>query len=175
MEILRILAQDHAKWINIVENFGANKAICEDIVQDTYLKVSEMRNPRKMLYNASEVNYWYFCLTLRSVFIDYTRQRIKELSAEQEFREFYDPDMDREEAWERMYQSIIAKINEFGKYGSVLSQMYFKTDYSLRDLSEMSEISLTSIYNSIRKYRQELQDEFGEDWEDYLNQDYDKI
>jgi len=174
MEILRILAIDHEKWINVVENMGSNKAICEDIVQDTYIKVAMMKNPRKLLYNESEVNYWYFCLMLRSTFVDYVRKMKLQASAE-----FVTPkddvDMDKEEAWEKMYIMVISRINEFGRYGSVLSQMYFKTDYSLRDLSDMSEISLTSIYNSIRKYRDQLQEELGDDWEDYLNGDYDKI
>lgn len=174
MEILKILARDHSKWVGVVENLGANKAICEDIVQDVYIKVAEMKNPRKLLYNESEANYWYFCLMLRSRFIDYIRKQKLEASAEFVYDK-NEPDLDQEEAWERLYQSIIAKINTFGRYGSVLSQMYFKTDYSLKRLSEMSEISITSIYNSIRKYRDQLQDEFGEDWEDYLNEDYDKI
>lgn len=174
MEILSILAKDHSKWIAVVENIGANKAICEDIVHDTYIKVAKMKNPRKLLYNEHEVNYWYFCMMLRSVFIDYVRR--KKLESQAEFISSMDVlNIEQEEAWERMYQKIIARINDFGRYGSVLSQMYFKTDYSLRDISDMSEISLTSIYNSIRKYREQLQDELGEDFDDYLNEDYDKI
>lgn len=174
MKILIILAKDHSKWINVVENMGANKAICEDIVQDTYIKVAEMKNPRKLLYNESEINYWYFCLALRSVFVDYIRKKKLESSAE--FVVSTDePNMTQEEAWERMYQKVISHIIALGKYGNVLSQMYFKTDYSLRDISEMSEIGLTSIYNSIRQYREHLKNELGEDYEDYMNQDYDKI
>lgn len=175
MCILSILARHHKKWINIVENFGANPAISEDIVQETYIKILGMKDRAKMLYNEADVNHFYMYLTLRSVYIDYCRKNRPVNEDSFVDLEQIDVDMDREMAFERLYQKVIDKINGFGKYGSILSQMYFKTDYSLRNLSEMSEIGMYSLYNSIKKYRKAVQDDLGEDFEDFKNGDYDKI
>ena len=43
---------------------------------------------------------------------------------------------------------------------------------SLRQISKGANISLTSIFNSIKNYRAILKDKFVEDIEDYLNGDY---
>lgn len=175
MDILTILAKDHDKWCKIVENMGANKAFSEDIVQDAYIKVAEMKNPLRMLYKENEANHYYFYLVLNSVYIDSVRKK-KVDTTPMWVHESHEPlDTEKEEAFERLYQKTIAFINDMGKYGSVLSQMYFKTNYSLRDLSEMGEIGLSSLYNSIKKYREAIRESLGEDYEDFMNQDYDKI
>ena len=176
MRILELLAKDHKKWVNLVEKLGASSWVSEDIVQDAYIKISRMKNPEKFMYKENEPNYWYFCLTLNSVYVDHCKKNsIPTESFDFSLAPSEDADIEKEESWERLYVNIIAYINSFGKYGSVLSQMYFKTDYSLRDLSEMGDIGLSSLYNSIKKYRQDIRDEFGEDYEDFKNGDYDKI
>ena len=177
MKVLEILARDHSKWCNFVaKNLEANEAIAEDIVQDAYLKVAAMKDPNKFLYGDDQINYWYFIQVLNSIYIDKTRKvGLETIPYEDLSIQYLEVDMEMEEAFERLYNKAIAEINEFGRYGSILSQMYFKTRYSLRDLSSMAEVSLTSIYNSIRSYRQDLRDALGEDWEDFKNQDYDKI
>jgi DNA-directed RNA polymerase specialized sigma24 family protein len=175
VEILSILAKDNNKWVSIVCNMGADEDLARDIVQDMYVRVAEMKNPDKILYSETEVNYFYVFLTLRSIFIDHTRQNKPTMDLDDYVAAHEEPDMDEQEAFDRLYNAIIAEINGFGKYGSILSQMYFKTNYSMRDLSAMSDISLMSIYNSIKQYRSRLAEKFGEDWEDYTNRDFDKI
>lgn len=177
MKVLVILARDHDKWRNFVaKNLEANEAIAEDIVQDAYLKVAAMKNPEKFLYGEDQINYWYFIQVLNSVYIDKTRKAGLEVVAMEDLDiEYLEADMEMEEAFERLYLKTIEEINSFGRYGSILSQMYFKTRYSLRDLSSMAEVSLSSLYNSIKKYRYDLREALGEDWEDFKNRDYDKI
>lgn len=175
MSILSLLAEHHDKWISVVRNFGANEAFCEDIVQDTYLKIAQMKNPDKIRYKETEVNHWYMVLALQSTFIDSVRKK-KELCRESltsEAREVLD--MEKEEAFERLYTKTLRFISEIDRYSDILSQIYFKTDYSIRGISEMSGIGPSSIYNSIKKIREDVQNELGEDYEDFLNGDYDKI
>jgi len=43
---------------------------------------------------------------------------------------------------------------------------------SLRQISKGANISLTSIFNSIKNYKAILRNKFIEDIEDYLNGDY---
>ena len=43
---------------------------------------------------------------------------------------------------------------------------------SLRQISKGSKISLTSLFNSVKNYKNILKEKFMEDVEDYLNGDY---
>jgi hypothetical protein len=45
----------------------------------------------------------------------------------------------------------------------------------MRQLARDTDISLNSIYNSIKKYKEIIREKFSEDWEDYINQDFDLI
>lgn len=49
------------------------------------------------------------------------------------------------------------------------------TDYSMRDIANGTDIGLTHIYNNLKSYRDIIVEKLGEDYEDYLNQDYEQI
>lgn len=176
MDILSLLDKDRQKWIKITISLGCPEDYAEDIVHDMYIKISSFEDTKRLLYeNTGEINYWYIILTLRSACYDYLKSRNKFVSWEP-FEGIDElPDIKKEIAFEVLYDKIISATNEFGRYGSKLTQMYFKTDYSLRQIASESTISLSSIFNSIKVYRNILKERFGEDFEDYCNGDYDKI
>lgn len=175
MDLLQILNQDRQKWINVVISLGCPKDYAEDVVQDMYIKIATMKNPRKIMYNETEVNYWYVILALRSVCYDFMKWESKYVVSDI-VEEADDPfSMEEQLAFERLYEKVKDEANGFGKYGARLVQVYFKTDYSIRGLAAESTISVTSIYNSIKQYRAILREKLGEDYEDYINGDYDKV
>ena len=45
----------------------------------------------------------------------------------------------------------------------------------MRQLSALTKISVTSIFHTIKHCKQRLMDNVGEDYEDYLNGDYERI
>lgn len=176
MDILSLLDKDRDKWIKIVVNLGCPVFYAEDIVQDMYLKINSLENNGKIMYeNTGEVNYWYIILTLRSVCYDFLKSQNKYVDWSVVEVESESNDVSKEEAFNRLYSKIIEATNEFGKYGSKLSQVYFKTDLSLRQIASETNISLSSIFHSIKVYKSILQDKFGEDFEDYKNGDYNHI
>jgi DNA-directed RNA polymerase specialized sigma24 family protein len=176
MEILSLLDKDRDKWIKIVINLGCPAFYAEDVVQDMYIKIALLDNNKRIMYEDSgEVNYWYIILTLRSVCYDFLKSHKKYVDWEPIEMDQDTIDLEREAAFERLYQKIIAATNEFGKYGSKLTQIYFKTDYSLRQIASETTISLSSIFHSIKGYKIILQQRFGEDFEDYINGDYNHI
>lgn len=176
MDILSILDRDRDKWIKITLNLGCPEDYAEDVVHDMYLKIHSYNDTKRFMYeNTGEVNYWYIILTLRSVCYDFLRVKNKEVTWQPFEAEYEHLDLKREEAFMLIYDKVIAGCNEFGRYGSKLTQMYFKTDYSLRQIASESNISLSSIFHSIKTYKSILKDRFGEDFEDYMNGDYDKI
>lgn len=175
--ILEILSRDDKKWHDMVRNMGCAEHMVDDVVQEMYIKMHTFKNPERIMYNESQVNHFYIYLTLRSVFVDMIKD--EKIYAPEEDMEPLVTDngmcVDEDAAWQRMYEMVRDGINEFGPYGAKLCFSYFKTDKSLREMAEESGISLTSLFNSQRKYRDELIERFGEDYEDLKNGDYDKI
>ena len=72
-------------------------------------------------------------------------------------------------------KKIDDEIKTWHKYDRILSDKYLKSDYSLRDISEGTGISLTSIFHRMRQNKSILRDKFKEDWDDFKNGDYNLI
>lgn len=176
-DFLGIVAKEQDKWEAMVANMGCPSYLIPDIVQEMYIRLHRQKSRDRILYDNDKVNHFYVYLTLRSCYIDYLR-------AEKDCTDIPGPipdqrptlDMDKEKAFARLWKRVEKEVCTFGAYGAKLTNTYFKTDISIRGLSEGSGISVTSIYNSIRAYRKHLKDTtIGEDWEDYCNEDYDKV
>ena len=45
----------------------------------------------------------------------------------------------------------------------------------MRELSNETKISLSSIFHTIKTCKERIVSEVGEDYEDYINEDYEKI
>lgn len=173
--ILEALAKEHEKWCSMVRSMGCSETLIEDVVHDMYLKIEGMANPSKIMYDEHNVNHFYVFKTLYSVYVQTVKDR-QHIFPKDDLVLIDEPiDMDKEEAWDAVYDIALNKINSFGPYGSKLCMVYFKTDKSMRDIASESGISLTSIFNSIRKYRAMIKEDVTEDWQDYKNGDYGKI
>jgi hypothetical protein len=57
---------------------GCNEHIAEDLTQSMYLKVDayiKKHNP-DIMYNETELNYYFFWITLKNMYMDYHRKRV---------------------------------------------------------------------------------------------------
>jgi len=60
-------------------------------------------------------------------------------------------------------------------YDAKMFQVYRDTNLSMRKMAKLSNISWVSIFHTLKNVKQDLRNNFQEDWEDYQNGDYDKI
>jgi predicted DNA-binding protein YlxM (UPF0122 family) len=60
-------------------------------------------------------------------------------------------------------------------YDRQLFDIYMNTNKSMRKLSQETKISTDSIFNTIKKCKKKLEKAVGEDYIDFLNQDYERI
>ena len=96
------------------------------------------------------------------------------------YEEFYyeayeEPNPEMEEAFNRFINKIRNEADSWGRYHAKLFNVYFLTDFSMRDISEGTGIGLTHIYNNLKTYKNIIKENFSEDYEDFKNQDYDKL
>ena len=159
---------------------GCDPTIAEDIVQEMYLRIHRLvKDKKKIMYNDEEVNRFFIYVTLRNMYYDYTKLKNK-----YQFFSYIESDELEEETYEEEYnedehrgfEHIMGLVNEeisnWDRYDIILAGLYLKSDRSLRNIADMSGISLTSVFNSVKNYKRILKEKFGEDWEDYLNKDY---
>lgn len=181
--MLEIVAKNHKLWVRMVINMGCDPSIAEDIVQEMYIRLHRLvKDGKRIMYNNEEVNRFFIFVTLRNMFVDYTKARnkyqffsfLENDTFEKEASEVVNnyEDVQEHQAFEAMISAIKKEMSNWSKYDRLLCEIYFKSDKSLRDLAEETGITLTSIYNSIKNYKTILASKFGEDWEDYINKDY---
>ena len=185
--MLEKLAENHDLWVKMVINMGCEKTVADDIVQSMYLRMHRLINDeKKIMYSDDEVNRFFVYVTLKNMFIDYKKAKSKytvfeylenddsnALNNESYLEEEYN--YEQQEAFQDLIDSMNTEILSWERYDIILSSLYFRTDFSLRDIAKGSGISLMSIYNSIKNYRCKLSEKFTEDFEDYSNGDYDLI
>jgi len=170
-------------------SIGIPEDIVEDFVHETYLRLNKyVENPEKIMYNETEVNKFYVYITIKNLWSDYSKAkskyvvyRIDNYDSEYVFNTsdniiYEQVDYERE----RAEASILSKINEEVEswdhwYDKKLFKLYYKTDMSMRKLAKETKISVTSIFNSCKNYKDILKSKFGEDFEDYLNGDFNLI
>tara|TARA_R110002153_G_scaffold129198_1_gene277851 strand:- start:1214 stop:1822 length:609 start_codon:yes stop_codon:yes gene_type:complete len=85
VEILRLIYKKHKFWMAYLKKLGCPEDLCEDITQEMYIKIDSYlkKTNNDIMYN-DDVNNYFIYLTLKSLFIDYTRKakRIKMVEIE---------------------------------------------------------------------------------------------
>jgi len=180
--MLEVLASKHNLWLNMVMSFGCDYQAAQDIVQSMYLRMYKyIKDEKRIMYDDDEVNRFFVYVTLKNMYISYKKSETKyqffdiwDHEGSEDFKEeVFDHAMDA--AFERLLAMISAEMGTWHRYDKILSEKYFKSDYSLRDIAKGSGISLTSIFNTIRTNKKILKKKFKEDWQDFKNGDYNKI
>jgi predicted DNA-binding protein YlxM (UPF0122 family) len=175
---LAIVAKDHKEWIKIVKSLGEYD-YAEDIVQESYIALSKYSSYDKIIRNGS-VNRGYMYFTLRSLTFQFynKKRKINKVSLDNEKYSIEIPSQDNfddKEAFEKVCNLIDQETNSWHWYDKKLFDLYKNTDLSIRKIAAETKISWVSIFNTLKNCKQKIKDKHLEDYEDYKNEDYDKI
>ena len=171
-----ILCKHHKEWVSIVKNFGEYN-YAEDIVQEMYVRVHNSNAGDKVVVNG-EPNRAYIWSILKNTFITYQKQKAKvhkveinslvHLSSE-------DTDIDYHNALNTIQENIETEMYRWHTYDRKLFEVHVQDHKSMRTIAAGTDISLKSIFNTIKNCKQRLRNEVGEDYEDLINGDYERI
>lgn len=157
MNVLELLSTRHKDWCRMVQSFGCPSHMVEDIVQEMYLRMHKYVNePEKIMYK-NEVNTLFVYISLKNMYADYaksksrfqTTDRIPEMVDEGSAEE-------REEAMQVLVHHIWAEVKTWNWYDEKLMTIYIKQEMSMRELSEETKISLSSIFNTLKNGKQRI-------------------
>jgi len=123
------------------------------------------------------VNRYYIYLTLRSLFVDFYRQKSKVIKVDvSEILTLQQIDeIEENKAFGDLMQKVNNELKTWHYYDQLLFKLYKDTDKSMRDIAQDTNISLRSIFCTIKSCKERLKENVSEDYEDYINQDYELI
>ena len=154
---LEIIYDKHNDWVSIVRSFGCNKDTAEDIVQETYIKLSRIINSgANLMYNDTEINYYYVFRTLRSMFLDLKRKESKA------YLVGFEPELDKrfvlqnnDQDIDQIYNEILGDLKKMHWYDRKIFE-YIDEGESITGLSKKTDISYYSVYNTYKKVLEAL-------------------
>jgi RNA polymerase sigma factor (sigma-70 family) len=169
------VAKHHKEYIKTIENFG-EYFYAEDLVQEMYIRLITKNKELQVIVNG-QVNRYYIYLTLRSLFVDFYRQKSKVIKVDvSEILTLQQIDeIEEHEAFGDLMQKVNNELKTWHYYDQLLFKLYKDTDKSMRDISQDTNISLRSIFCTIKSCKERLKENVSEDYEDYINQDYELI
>lgn len=171
---LSIVAKHHKDWVKIVNSFGEYD-YAEDIVQEMYIAIHKYTTPDKIIKNG-EVSKGYIFFTLRSLYYQFynAKNKVNKISLDNVQLE-YSNDIEQEEAFAKVCNLMDNYIEDWHWYDQKLFKLYRDTDMSIRKIAKETGISWVSIFNTLKKCKKDIKDKFKEDYDDYLNGDYERI
>jgi DNA-directed RNA polymerase specialized sigma24 family protein len=173
---LNQVAAHHDEWIKIINSFGEYD-YAEDIVQETYIALYKYADATKIIDASGNVRKGYVFFTLKSLFFQYYNKKMKvnKVSIDEQFTLFDDSNLDEHNAYNDICLLIDEEIKNWHWYDEKLFKLYRDSDMSMRDIAKETNISLISIFNSIKNYKEILNTKFNKDYQDYINNDYNGI
>lgn len=173
---LNQVAQHHKEWIKIINSFGEYD-YAEDIVQETYIALYKYADATKIIDASGNVRKGYVFFTLKSLFFQYYNKKMKvnKVSIDEQFTLFDDSNLDEHNAYNDICLLIDEEIKNWHWYDEKLFKLYRDSDMSMRDIAKETNISLISIFHSIKNYKEILNTKFQKDYQDYSNNDYNTI
>ena len=178
LDWLNIVASQHEDWIKLVNGFGEYN-YAEDIVQEAYIRLIKYAEPHRIIKD-KKVSRGYMFFTLRSVYFQYynTKRKIDKVSidSEENFLQIADEtNLEEHEAFNKVCTLIDEVAEEWNWYDRKLFKLYRDTDLSIRKIAAETTISWVSIFNTLKRCKQDVRSQLSETYEDYKNKDYDRI
>lgn len=193
--MLKKISSDHNRWYSMALSICGDEQLSMDIVQEMYLRIDKyVKDESKVIDENGDVNPFYIYVTIKNIYFkmfnDSKRVKLVQLRDDDFFYEYEFDDQSNiltetvedenkkqqmEEAFQKTVDRIMQEAKSWHWYDEKLFKLYFLTDMSLRDVAKKTNISLTSIYNSVKNYKEFMTEKFSEDVEDFYNGDYDKI
>lgn len=144
------MARSHSKWVRVARSFGLDVE-AEDLVQDMYLKIYDWKGKynKTLMFNESEVNYYFVFLVLRNLYLDKCKKQKKTIRVGENFIKIATVENNLE--YEQELKILKDEINSWHLYDRKIYELIYKEGYSMLELSKKTGIDYYSIYRTKNK------------------------
>lgn len=163
--MVELVYRNHHTWISqVAYNFTQDIEKAEDLTQELYVYLLEMKNIEKIKYNGT-VNLFYIYKIIKSKFLNSVKQgkKLTILPVEEDFLEIEDFEYsyERDEEFECMLAATKNLLeNEVHWFDSKLLQTYINEGHSIASLNQATGISKSSIWTSLDKTRKYIKQSY---------------
>ena len=116
-------------------------------------------------------------LALKNTFLQHVnkKNKIKFIPLEDVYNLQVEDNTEENEAYNDLLNNIDSECDSWHWYDKQLFELYKNTDKSLRQISAETNISVSSIFNTIKTCKRRIKNNIEEDYIDFLNKDYELI
>jgi len=156
----------HSDWVVMAKNLGAGH-YSEDIVQEMYIKLSQIKNPERLIdkENPNQIVGFYVYTIIRSLIVDLQRiqKRTQMVSIESiQALKASDIDLEFESEYAKKLEVIDQAKDQMNWYDLKLFELYHDEDLSIRKLAKETRISASSIFNTLRNAKSKINEAYKE-------------
>jgi len=164
MILLEKLAERDADWMRMALSFGLTEEPARELVQEMYIKLYNKTTYEQIKYGDDDVNTFYVYVTLRNLYYDQKRVKVS-------FQELYEMEEQDDSSDKMLLEELLFDISETIEdmhwYDKKIFEIYYGDNETIRELSEGSKISQSSIFNTIKNVRTKIQQKHGEKYREY--------
>tara|TARA_R100001163_G_scaffold41599_1_gene31524 strand:+ start:23405 stop:23932 length:528 start_codon:yes stop_codon:yes gene_type:complete len=171
---IELIYKHHKEWIDIATALGSKNP--EDIVQEAYYRLLKYGDPKKFI-RKDKVHRGYMFFVIRNIYNDEYKKSKKMPKDENTttFKQLNENELEKEKAFWKLCQKMDKHLESFHWYDKKIFEIYRDSGMSIRKMAKETQISWVNIFHTLKKVKTEMREKFGEDWLDYLNEDYERI
>ena len=157
--MLEKIYASHNKWINTVLKFGCTQDEAEDIVGNMYVIIGTMLKKGLNIAYGDDVNYYYIYLTLKTSFLQMKNRQTKEKKVSIDL--ILDIEAGSYVDFDAANDIVLEELDNVHWYDKKVFEL-IQGEYSITELSNKTNITYHSLYNTYRKTKQKLKDKIIE-------------
>ena len=157
--MLEKIYASHNKWINTVLKFGCTQDEAEDIVGNMYVIIGTMLKKGLNIAYGDDVNYYYIYLTLKTSFLQMKNRQTKEKKVSIDL--ILDIEAGSYVDFDAANDVVLEELETIHWYDKKVFEL-LQGEYSITELSNKTNITYHSLYNTYRKTKQKLKDKIIE-------------
>jgi hypothetical protein len=157
--MLEKIYDSHKKWINTTLKFGCTQDEAEDIVGNMYVIIGTMLKKGLNIAYGDDVNYYYIYLTLKTSFLQMKNRQTKEKKVSIDL--ILDIEAGSYVDFDAANDVVLEELETIHWYDKKVFEL-LQGEYSITELSNKTNITYHSLYNTYRKTKQKLRDKIIE-------------
>jgi RNA polymerase sigma factor (sigma-70 family) len=159
-QLVELTYKKHHVWLKqCAYNFTGDKLNAENLVQDLYLKLLELKDITKIMYK-NDINLYYLYKMMRSLFLNNLKKTTSTLAINDDMLEIqqeeYSYSADNE--WEEMVRLTNEALDKEHWFGSRLLKVYIEEEHSIQSLHDATGISNSTIWTQLNKTKKHIRE-----------------
>jgi hypothetical protein len=161
----------------MARSFRISDSDANELVQEMYVRICKYVDDHdRIMYNPAELNTYYIYVTLRNLYLSsfHKDKRINHYSIDDALHmdDFIDlnykcMNLENQIEFNNLVKEIQTEVLEWYWYDKKIWDIHFNSQMSMRKISRETNISLSSIFNTLSNGKKKIRDKTQEQYKKY--------